>query len=76
MLTMQIGDHFYFDGQEYVLCYAGTGADRQGRTLRLEFMDPLRAQQHLDQQQKQREALAGQLRAVEVVEKLAHHLEE
>ena len=74
--SLQIGDHFYFEGQEYVLCYTATGADRQGRTLRLEFMDPLRAQQHLDEQQQRRDALALQLRAGPLVEKIEKQLED
>lgn len=52
------------EGHEYVVCYVQAAHDLRGRSLRVECSDPLLAQQHMMDQERQREAVAMQLQAL------------
>lgn len=47
-MTLTIGETVEFDGKPFVLSYAHISMDRDGHTIRLEGMDPRRAQRQID----------------------------
>ena len=60
MTPLKIGDAIEFDGKTYIVFFVTTCYDREGMTIRLEGMDPLRAQQHMEDQAKRRVSLENQ----------------
>lgn len=73
---LHIGDMIEFDGKTFILFYANTGFDREGQTIRLEGLDPLRAQRHLDTQAQQRVSLENQQELKTLLPVLKEQLED
>ena len=68
MHELKIGDTVFLDGKEFIIYCLTNIYDIEGACLRIEAMDPLRAQRHMEKQRLAKKQLEG---AVDYIEKMA-----
>ena len=73
---VKLGDTIRWDGREYVVTYLNHSQDCEGHAIRVDAVDPLRAQAHMDRQKQSREHLEKSLKLLPVIQKLANEMNE
>lgn len=64
-MELKLGDTIHVDGREFVITYLSHAHDAEGRGIRIDGVDPIRAQAHIEKQKQHRKAIELSIRAAE-----------
>ena len=56
-MNLKLGDTIHVDGMEFIITYLSHAHDTEGRGIRIDGLDPFRAQMHIEKQRKSKEAI-------------------